>query len=184
MYSLIIGILALAAGAAAGYVVRKQVAARNVADAEGRAEKILTEAKEKAQETLTEVKNKQQELLLEAKDRSLKIIEESKRDEQSRRQEITEMQRRLEKRESMFDSKLIEVEDKKTKLEERMKQVDDTKAQIAQICEEQVAKLQEIAGLSREDAEARLMTEVEKTSQEALWQMPLADWLLNPDIWV
>ena len=168
MYSLIIGILALAAGAAAGYVVRKQVAARNVADAEGRAEKILTEAKEKAQETLTEAKNKQQELLLEAKDRSLKIIEESKRDEQSRRQEITEMQRRLEKRESMFDSKLIEVEDKKTKLEERMKQVDDTKAQIAQIREEQVAKLQEIAGLSREDAEARLMTEVEKTSQEAL----------------
>ncbi len=161
-------LLVLLVGAGAGYVVRKHVATRNVADAEGRAEKILAEAKEKAQETLTDAKNKQQEILLEAKDRSLKSIEDAKREEQSRRQEMTEMQRRLEKRESMFDSKLLEVEDKKAKLEERMQQVDEAKAQISEIKEQQSSKLQEIASLTREQAEARLMEEMEKISQEAL----------------
>jgi len=168
MYQIIVGIIGLALGAVAGYVTRKQVAMRSAANAEGRAEKILADAKEKAQETISDARNKHQELLLEAKDRSLKAIEEAKREEQTRRQELTEMQRRLEKRESMFDSKLIEVEDKKSKLEERLKQVDDTKTQIAQIKEQQAAKLQEISALTREEAEARLMDEVEKTSQEAL----------------
>ena len=137
-------------------------------DAEARAEKMLSEAKEKAQEMLTDAKNKHQEMMLEAKDRSLKVIEESKREEQIRRQEMNEMQKRLEKRESMFDSKLIEVEDKKTKLEERLKQVEDTKVQITQIREQQSAKLQEVASLTHEQAVEQLMAEVEKTSQEAL----------------
>lgn len=169
MYAYVLQLLvALAVGGGAGYVIRKQLASRSAADAEGRAEKILSEAKEKAQELHNEAKNKHQELMLEAKEKSIKVIEEAKREEQTRRQELTETQRRLEKRESMFDSKLIEVEDKKTKLDERMKQVEDAKAQISEIKEQQVAKLQEIASLTREQAEARLMTEIEKTSQEAL----------------
>jgi ribonuclease Y len=166
--SLLITILAAAFGGAAGYVARKQIALRSMTDAEARAEKMLSEAKEKAQEMLTDAKNKHQEMMLEAKDRSLKVIEESKREEQIRRQEMNEMQKRLEKRESMFDSKLIEVEDKKTKLEERLKQVEDTKVQITQIREQQSAKLQEVASLTHEQAVEQLMAEVEKTSQEAL----------------
>lgn len=168
MYAFIAGIVALVVGVAGGYVARKFVAARTMTDAEGRAEKLMAEAKEKSQELINESKTKQQELLLDAKERSLRLIEDAKRDEQMRRQELTETQRRLEKRESMFDAKLIEVEDKKTKLEEKTKQVEDAKAQISQIKDEQVQKLQEIAGLTREAAEARLMTELEKTSQEAL----------------
>jgi ribonuclease Y len=164
----VIAILALAVGGAAGYAARKRVAARSMTDAEGRAEKILAEAKEKAQETLVEAKSKHQELLLEAKEKSLRMMEDAKREEQARRQELTETQRRLEKREGLFDKKLLEVEDRKAKLDERMKQMDEAKAQIDRIREEQAARLQEVAGLTREQAVERLMGEVEKTSQEAL----------------
>jgi len=160
--------VSLVLGGGAGYVIRKRVAARSLGDAEGRAEKILAEAKEKSQEVLNDAKNKQQEIVLEAKERSLRTIEESKREESTRRQELSEMQKRLEKRETMFDTKLMEVEDRKNKLEEKTKQVDDMKVQIQTIKEEQGVKLQEIAKLSKEEAETRLLTEVEKTASEAL----------------
>ncbi len=161
-------IVALLAGVGAGYVIRKQVAARSTSDAEGRAEKILHEAKEKAQETLNEAKNKHQELLLDAKDKSLKVMEESKREEQTRRLELTEMQKRLEKRETMFDTKLIEIEDKKNLLETKEKQIEDAKGEIQLIRHEQAKKLEEIAALTKEQAEEKLMAEVEKISSEAL----------------
>ncbi len=161
-------IIALLAGVGAGYFIRKQVAARSTSDAEGRAEKILHEAKEKAQETLNEAKNKHQELLLDAKDKSLKVMEESKREEQTRRLELTEMQKRLEKRETMFDTKLIEIEDKKNLLETKEKQIEDAKGEIQLIRNEQAKKLEEIAALTKEQAEEKLMAEVEKISSEAL----------------
>ncbi len=164
----IIPVAALLLGVGVGYVIRKVVASHTMTDAESRAERLLTESKEKAQETLNEAKNKSQEILLEAKEQSIKVLEEAKRDEQSRRQEMTETQRRLEKRETMFDEKLVEFEDKKTKLEEQLKGVEETKVQLNSIKEQQATRLQEIAGLTTEQAVERLLKEVEESNREAL----------------
>ncbi len=164
----IIPVAALLLGVAAGYLIRKAIASHTMSDAEQRAERLLSEAKDKSQETLNEAKNKSQEILLEAKNQSIKVLEEAKRDEQSRRQELTETQRRLEKRESMFDQKIVEFEDKKSKLDEQLKTVEETKTQLATIKEQQAARLQEIAGLTTEQAVERLLKEVEESNREAL----------------
>ena len=161
-------ILGLGGGAAAGYVYRKNQAARLADDAENRAEKILTEAKTKQQEMINEGKTKQQEALLEAKERSIKIIEEAKQEEQTRRREVQEQQKRLEKREEMFDQKLIEIEDKKTKLEDRAKQIEEVKINIEIIKEEQELKLQSIARLTKQQAEEKLLKQIEVDSADAL----------------
>ena len=160
--------LGLVVGALIGYVIRKQVAKTTNANAEARAEQILSEAKAKQQEVLQEAKNKRQELTLEAKEAAIKIIEEAKREETARRNELQEIQKRLEKREGLFDQKLIEFEDKKTKLEEKTQIAEERKLEIEIIKEEQGKKLQQIAGLSREQALEQLMHAVEETSQEAL----------------
>ena len=122
-FTLVLLGLGLVVGALIGYIIRKQVAKATNANAEARAEQILSEAKSKQQEVLQEAKNKRQELTLEAKEAAIKIIEEAKREETSRRNELQEIQKRLEKREELFDQKLIEFEDKKTKLEEKTKVV-------------------------------------------------------------
>lgn len=168
IYLVIAVVLSLVVGGAAGYAIRKSQAKKSADHAEARAEAILSEAKKKQEEILTDTKNREQEALLRAKEKALKIIDEAKQEESSRRRDIQDQQRRLEKREAMFDQQIVEIEDKKTKLEEKTREIEEIKERVRAIKEEQVAKLQEIAGLNREQAEAKLLTEIERDSQDAL----------------
>jgi ribonuclease Y len=169
MFQVIIG-LAIGAGlgAAIGYLIRKSMATKSMNNAEAKAEKLLSEARAQQQEALNDARNQAQKILLEAEGKSLKLIEDGKRDEAMRRQELQETQRRLEKRESMFDQKLLEVEDKKTKLEAQTKQAEELQASLKALREEQAVKLQEVAGLSKEQATERLLKQVEEDNREAL----------------
>jgi ribonucrease Y len=151
-----------------GYLLRRQIARKTIDNAEERAEKMVAEAKTRQQEILQEVKNERQEILLDAKEKAIKVIDEAKRDEAARRRDAQDQRRRLEKRENMFDQKLMEFEGKKTKLEEKIKHVEDVKNKVRAIKEEQILKLQEVADLSKEDALERLMRGVEEENQEAL----------------
>ncbi len=168
LQTIVLPLIALAIGGAGGYYYRQSVGKKSADHAEAKAEQMLSEAKAKQQEILQQAKTSQQELLLEAKEKSINLIEEAKREEQTRRRDIQDQQRRLEKRESMFDEKLIEVEDKKTKLEEKTKEIESVRSSIEQLKEEQIVKLQEVAKLTHEQAEERLMQQVQEDSQEAL----------------
>lgn len=155
-------------GIGVGYVIRQVLAKRGVANAEGKAEKMLADAKAKQQQILNDTKSHQQEALLKAKDQALQIIDEAKKEEKTRRQELSETQKRLEKRESMFDEKLLEFEDKKSQLEEQLGKVEEIKNQIKTIKDEQTQKLEEVAGLSRAQAEERLLKNVEEDAKESI----------------
>lgn len=154
---LVMVLVGLFLGASAGYVLRTIIAQKKMQGAEANAEKMLTEAKQK-----------QAELLLEAKEKAMKVVEEAKAEETKRREELTELQKRLERRESTFDQKLLELEDKKTKLDERTKQIEQAREQIDHLRSEQARKLEEVAGLTKSEAEARLMQVVEETQREAV----------------
>ncbi len=166
--TVITALIALLCGAAVGYVARKMQAKVSGDEAELKAEKILSEAKNKQHELLQETKNKQQEMLLDAKEKAMKVVEEAKQTEQGLRRDIQDQQRRLEKRESLFDEKLLEIEDKKTQLEEKAQEIRDVKEKVLKIKDEQVAKLQEVAGLTHAQAEERLMKQVEVDAEEVL----------------
>lgn len=140
-----------------GYALRKVIARGQVGSAEIKAEKILTEAKNKGQEYLVKVKEK-----------SLQIIDESKREEVARRKESQEYQKRLEKRESVFDQKLLEFQDKQQKLFEKANKLEDLKKDIQKLHDEEMEKLQRIAGLSRDNAKEELFDLVAKDAGEEL----------------
>ena len=89
-------IIALAAGGAIGYVARKIIA-----------QKIFADIEQKASSVLSDAQNKSKEMQLQAKDRAISIIDTAKREEREIRVEIQNIQRRLEKREEMFDQKLL-----------------------------------------------------------------------------
>jgi ribonuclease Y len=150
-------IISLAIGGIVGYGTRKYLVKRRVKSAESKAEKILEEAK-----------NKEKEQLLEAKDKAIKIVEEAKQEEQERRKEFLEIQRRLEKRESLFDQKLLEFEDKKQEVLNKAEKLEQAKAEVVKIKEEQYEKLQKIAGLTREEAQKILLDNTERDVKEEL----------------
>ncbi|OGF24443.1 ribonuclease Y [Candidatus Falkowbacteria bacterium RIFCSPLOWO2_12_FULL_45_13] len=157
MNYLIIGILAVIGGFFVGYYTRKKRALVEVTSAEARAEKILTETRAK-----------QKELLLAAQDKALKIIDEAKREDDKRRQAVNNLQARLEKRETVFSQKLLELQDKQQLLYDKVNKVEEIKEKIKTIHDEQLAKLEKIAGLSKEEARQVLFKNLEREIKDDL----------------
>lgn len=155
--TIIVTLIGVGIGVALGYFIRMQIAKAKMNSAETRAEQLIVEAK-----------NKEKEVLLQAKDQAMKIIEEAKKEEADRRREIQATQARIEKRESLFDTKILEFEDSKTKLQQKIEEVQKAKEKIDLLRMEGEKKLQEVAGLSKEQAVDRLLDQVSKDSQNDL----------------
>lgn len=147
----------IVAGFFAGYWLRKFQAAAKTKGAENKAEKIIAEAK-----------TKQSEILLESQNKALQIIEEAKREDSRRRKEISDLQSRLEKRETVFSQKLLELQDKQQQLYDKVNKVEEIKEKIKEIKEEQLAKLEKIALMNKEDAKVILFKNVEEEIKEDL----------------
>lgn len=154
MLSTIIAIVSIAIGIGLGYIIRKQIAKGKAASAETKAEKLIEEAK-----------NKEKELLIKAKEKALSMIEDAKREEEERRKELRETQARLEKRETMFDQKLLDFEDSKTKLQQKVEEVQTVRQKIEDLKNQIVKRLEEVSGYNQEQAKDELLKRVEDQSK-------------------
>lgn len=154
----ITGAVTLTAGVGFGYYWRKQIGLTKARSAEARAEKLITETKTKCQE-----------FVLQAKEKAVKITDEAKQEERKIRQELLNSQARLEKRENLFDQKLLELQEKQTKLQEKAENISKIKTEIEALREQEVTKLQTIANLNRDQAKNLLMEKVEQDSKDELF---------------
>lgn len=155
--TIIYALLAAAVGVGAGFYFRATLAKRRTDQAEGQAEKILADAKAK-----------QQELLTEAKDKSVAMINDATADAKERRQEVQKLQQRLEQRENTFDNKLLDLEKKYEDLESEKERLRKVKNRLIELEGEAVTKLEQVAGMSREEALNHLLSAIEKDENEAL----------------
>lgn len=144
-------VLGIAVGGAIGYLVRKNIGSKQADNAE-----------EKAQELIKSAKSEAEDLILQAKKESQKSLDEARKEEQTRRQELKEQQKRLEQREETFDKKLTELQDKHSQLTEKAEEIRTVREELKNAKEEQVKKLEEIAGLSADQAKEALMQTAEK----------------------
>ena len=145
----VLPIVGLALGAGIGYFVRKAMAAKQIQTAEGRAEKILQEAK-----------NKQNELMLQAKEKALKIIEQSKKDDEARRVELRGIQARLEKRESLFDQRLLDLESKQQATLAKQTELE----RIGSLSQEEAKQL--LIAKTEQDIKTEMVTRINKIQDE------------------
>ncbi|HRY63123.1 MAG TPA: ribonuclease Y [Patescibacteria group bacterium] len=151
-------LLVLGIGVTVGYYFRRTIAKHDAETAEAKAEKVIAEAKDKYREIIIEAKNK-----------SLEVLERNKQEEDKRRKELLEVQRRLEKREAMFDQKLLEFENNRTRLAEKEKSVDTLKEDLQKIKERGMEKLEKIAGLTKDEAKQVLINNVESEVKDELY---------------
>lgn len=153
-----IGIIAgLIVGIFLGIIIKKTLTSKNIRQAEQKAESLLDEAKQKYKDAL-----------IQAKDKSLALIEEAKAEEKEGRKRLQETENRLTKRESLFDKKIIEIEDTKNKLENTRKQLESNKAEIKKIKDSQLQKLEKIAALTQEEAKEVLVNNMENRMKDEL----------------
>jgi len=154
---LLLALPALAVGLGAGYYIQKKVTADKIASAEAKAVATVNEAKAKAQE-----------IELQAKKKSVQMLDEAKRDEAERRKELNAVQQRLEKRESLFDKQLLELQEKNAKSDARAKEVEAAKSDIDQLKAAMREKLEKVAELPREAAKEQLLKAVEEEAQDEI----------------
>ena len=147
----------IAGGFFIGYIFYKKSANSKINNAAERADKFINEAK-----------IKEKDLLLKAQDKALKIIEEAKKEEINRRNEINNLQKRLEQRETSFSQKLLDLQEKQQKLFDKVNEVQEIKEKIKNIKTEQEAKLESISGLNQTEAKEILLKNVEVKSAEDL----------------
>lgn len=151
-FYLLIGIVA---GAGVGYYVRHLLAAKRIGTAETRAEKILEEAR-----------NKEKELFLEAKAKSLEIIEEAKKQESEFRSQIVRFEERIDRKEKELEQKSAQLERQKQDLETRTAEIRQIQEEIKELKVKQLANLEKIAQMTREEAAKVLMDNAEKLVKE------------------
>lgn len=144
-------------GVLVGYYFRKFLAS-----------KILESTESKAKEIENKARQQSQRIILRAKEEALKIIEEVKREEILRKKELKNLEEKLEERRSLFDKKLLEFEEAKTKLAKKAKKIEALKEEVERMREEAKRKLYEISGLTHEQAKKFLLEEIEKENKEAI----------------
>jgi len=147
-------IVALLIGIAIGILIRKRVAEREIGSAEAEATRLINEA-------IRGGESKKKEMLLEAKDEIHKSRTEHEKEVKERRAELSKQERRLEQKEATLDKKTEAFEKKEEDLAKKLAKVAETQAKADELCQAQSAKLEEISGLTQEQAKQYLLETVE-----------------------
>ncbi len=177
--------LALAAGAVAFLMsVRAQKAATDASQAQARAEadikaerkRLLEEAEREAQRLkergAQEAEAFRKEAELKAKEQALQARQEAEKLLAERQKNMEKQEQRLQAKEEGLDKKTQQV-DQRTKdldaLTEKRKaeleKLETQRAEAKQLVEAQTRRLEEIAGLTREDAKAELTSQLEYSAK-------------------
>lgn len=152
--TVLIDILALAVGAAAGYFFHRYQAEQRRKNQQERADNILKGANEQAR-------------LIESQSRenATKIIQAAEGEIKERRIELNKETERFDKRRTELESRLDKLEQREQTLNKRQSQVDKRANDMDKIYEEQTKKLEFVAQMTQDDARKELFTLVEKEAR-------------------
>ncbi len=155
-------LMVMAVGVAAflvGYLFRKWIAEAKIRSAEEEAKRILLDAQREADA-------KRKEALLEAKDEAIRIKREAEREIREQRAELQRLERRLIQREEALERRAEQLERRERALQQREQEIAAQSEEVAALIAQQRQALEQIAGLTREEARQRLLEQVEAEARE------------------
>jgi ribonuclease Y len=137
-----------------GFAIRKYIAESKIESAEKEAEKIVENSKREAEST-------KREILVEAKEEAHEMKEEAEKEVRERRNELQKFENRLVKKEDNLDRRASNLDQREEKLEQEEQEIEDKKEEIKRIYEQYVNKMEELSGLTTEEAKELLLNRVE-----------------------
>ena len=142
-------------GFVAGIAYRKRVSEREIGSAETEATRIINDA-------IRSGESRKKEMLLEAKDEIHRSRTEYEREAKERRAELTKQERRLQQKEETLDKKAENFEKKEEEMARRLEEVAKVKEETEAVKKAHLATLEQISGLSQEQAKNFLLKTVEE----------------------
>lgn len=155
MSPVLIGAVALGLGIVAGYYIRYIHALSQQSSAELKSKERLLEAEERALKIIEK-----------AEEKAEKIEVESRGELKSRQEEVKHKEQRLDKREELLDERQISIDSEKEATRAKIEEVKDLKTRLDERKSEIESKLEEIAGLSKEEAFGTLTLQLQQERAE------------------
>ncbi|MEK7578887.1 MAG: Rnase Y domain-containing protein, partial [Patescibacteria group bacterium] len=156
-FNLFTGALALAVGAFLGYLIRQLIATRSANSIEAKTKRQFEESKTQAKE-----------VLFEAKDKAVKILEDAKNQERERLGILARQEDRLNIQFKKIEQKENDLENDKKDLERQASQIKIIHQEADALKKKSEEIVEQISGLSREEAKAKLFNQVEEESKASL----------------
>ena len=165
--TVVLVLVAAAVAGALGFYLggenRKRTAEAKIGSAEEEAKRIVNDAIKAAEQ-------KRKEIIIEAKDEAFKLKSDADKEIKDRRAEITRQERRIDQKEEALDKRTAQMERKEEDLKRRSETVEARLDELEQLKLRQTEKLETIAAMSKEDARAVLLKQVddELTHEKAM----------------
>ena len=163
-------LIAVIGAAVAGFICfqlgishRRKTAEAKIGSAEEEAKRLINDAIKTAEQ-------KRKEALLEAKDEIFKLKAESDKEIKERRGEISRQERRLNQKEENLDKKTENLEQKELEAKQKRELIEARLAEIEQMKQREIEKLEVISGLSIEAARVMILEKLDDqlTHEKAL----------------
>jgi len=158
-----VAVVCLALGALIGIVIRKLGAEKKIGSAKEAAAKIKKDAEKEAETA-------KKEALISAKEEILRQRNEAEKEMKERRSEISRQERRLVQKEENLDKKTEALEKKNEQLDRKLKENDTLREQINELIQKELKILENISGISAEEAKEELISRVESEVKHELAQ--------------
>jgi ribonucrease Y len=154
IYYVIIGLVAVLF-LLVGYFARQLLANQQIRIAANEAKKLLENAQ-----------TKNEQMLAEAKEEAVKVRAAAEADSRERRYELQRLERRSSQREERLERKLEALDRRERSLIGREKEIDAVRAQVEEVKEKQLQRLESISGMSSDEAKQQLLAAVEDEIKE------------------
>ena len=159
-------IVAVLAGAVAGYVLKQVFTDKKVKASESLAARIVDESKKEA-ETI------KKEAMLQAKENLLKMKADFDRETKQVKSDLEALERRIRNKEESIDKRVDTLSQKEASIEGREKGLsqkehvlEDKHRRLDALVDEQKAKLEKIAGITPEEAKNTLIESMEAQARQ------------------
>jgi ribonuclease Y len=151
-------ILAVLAGGGFGFLVSRAIDNTRLTGVRNQTIALLKETTEAAERI-------KRDRVTEAKDEIFKFRQDAERDIKERRGELQRAERKLEQKEENLDRKLDRVGHKEEELKRRQEETDQRAAEIDSVLKQQMTRLEEVAGMTRDKAQELLLRKTEEEAQ-------------------
>ena len=163
--TLLLALVNLVAGLAIGILLRKRLV-------EGNQKNIALQGRQIIENAISEAEQIKKEALLQAKEEAFLIKQEADRELKASRLEIKEDQRRLNRKFDEIQREFQILEEKQVSLKYREENLESNEAEVVEknkqldgLIDEQRYKLEQIAGINREEAKQQLMQSIESEAR-------------------
>ncbi|ABA89589.1 endoribonuclease Y [Syntrophotalea carbinolica DSM 2380] len=152
-------------GAIGGALVRRKVAATQLAEAKRMADQILSEATKEADILRKEAEIQKKDALLEAKTAWEQEAREMRRELQAQEKRLVQREENLDRKVAQVDARDEEFGQREKRLSQQESRIRSWEKEADALVRQQRERLEELAGLGAEEAKAQLMEQMESEAR-------------------